>query len=436
MRYCWIFILFVVQVQAQVTLPVDFESSAASYFVDFEGNASAVVADPTNPSNMVAISTKTVASQAWAGTTIGDPAFSSPIPFSASDTEISLRVYSAYPGTPIHLKAEDLDDTSIFVETRMYTTKANEWETIVFDFADPIFESPILNLGVSYSKLSVFFDFGTPGSEAGAQDFYWDDVIMGGTSTTLDMLDLPVTFELPGISYALVDFENNSSVLGTDPTGASGTVAITTKPANASPWSGTIVGTRNGFVNPIPFTPNAAKVRMRVYSPAANTPILLKAEVSSNPGIYVETLQFTTTANEWETIEWNFLQQQPNTPSLDFTVNYDLLAIFFNFGIEGAATGETVYYWDDVEFIFNTSQNDLETIEFSAYPNPVVDVLNLELEENILSIQFFNTLGQEVYAEEVKNDKKQFDLSHLSSGTYFLRMTTNEGEGYRTILKR
>ena len=377
----------------QIELPVDFELSNTTYFTDFAGNNSAVGSDPTNSTNMVAITTRTITAEPWAGTTIGDDGFASPIPFSATNTTISLKVYSEYVGTSIHLKAEDLINPDVFVETRMYTTKSNEWETIVFDFSNPVFGSQSLNLNAAYRKLSVFFNFGTPGFVDGEQIFYWDDVAMGGVSTTLAQIDLPVTFENPTISYALVDFENNSSTIGADPDDPTNTVAITTKTFITSPWSGTIIGTRNGFVNTIPFSPTDTKIRMRVYSPDVNTPILLKAESVTNPTLTVETLQFTTKANEWEEIEWNFLQNVPNTPAINFNIDYDLLAVFFNFGIDGVTAGEKTYYWDDVVFPTTTNTESFERIEISAFPNPVTNQLQIRVNEEMTEIFIVNNLS-------------------------------------------
>ena len=416
----------------QIDLPVDFELSSTNYFTDFGGMMSETTADPTDPSNTVAVSSKSPTAETWAGTTLGDNGLSAPIPFTSSSTTMSLRVFSEYPGTPILLKAEDLVDPGIFVETRMYTTKANEWETIVFDFSDPVFGSPPLNLNIDYRKLSVFFNFGS----LGQQDYYWDDVMMGGISTTLAQIDLPVTFEAPGVSYALVDFENNISSIGPDPVNASQTVAITTKPVNTSAWSGTIIGTRNGFANTIPFSPANTKISMRVYSPDINTPVLLKAEVASNPTQYVETLQYTTTENEWEIMEWNFLQHVPNTPPINFNLDYNLLAVFFNFGVEGAAVGERTYDWDDVTFLNSTNTEQVNAIPLAVFPNPVKNELYINTDAAIKEMSIVNTMGQTVMSEKPIGFHTNLDLSFLAPGTYFLTVRTSEGRGSQLLVKK
>lgn len=421
---------------AQINLPVDFELANTSYFTDFGGNSSVLGQDPVNASNTVAISSKTITAETWAGTSIGTSGLSSPIPFTATATTISVKIYSAYAGTPVHLKAEDINDATKYVETRMYTTKANEWETIVFDFNQPVYPSPPLDLNINYSNLAIFFNFGTLGSAVGQRDYYWDDVMMGGTSTTLAQIDLPVTFETPTISYALVDFENNSTVLGPDPVNPNQTVAISTKPITATSWAGTIVGTRNGFASTIPFTATETKISMRVYSPDANTPILLKAELSSDPTKTVETLQYTTKSNEWEIIEWNFLQHIPNTPALDLSLDYNLLAVFFNFGIDGATAGEKTYYWDNVQFGTYTNTQQVEELQVQAFPNPVEDKLQINIDASIEQLYIYSSIGQVVHTEQVVNGKNVFDIGHLPSGVYFVRIETKNAFGHLKIVKQ
>jgi hypothetical protein len=56
----------------QIDLPVTFEDPDTDYdLVDFGGNASSIVVDPTDPTNTVAQSIKTDAAVVFAGTTMG-----------------------------------------------------------------------------------------------------------------------------------------------------------------------------------------------------------------------------------------------------------------------------------------------------------------------------------------------------------------------------
>ena len=89
---------------------------------------------------------------------------------------MSVSIYSPTVGTPIRLKVEDSGDPTISVETEAVTTVANEWETLVFDFSNEATGTAALNLGYSYNKASIFFNFGTTGAQAGEQTYLWDNL--------------------------------------------------------------------------------------------------------------------------------------------------------------------------------------------------------------------------------------------------------------------
>ena len=110
----------------QLDLPVTFEDSALEYSViDFEGNSSMIVADPTDPSNTVVMSTKSITAAPWAGTTIGTNAgFITDIPLTMTDSQMSARVWSPTANTPIRLKVEDANDPTHTCETETNTTLA------------------------------------------------------------------------------------------------------------------------------------------------------------------------------------------------------------------------------------------------------------------------------------------------------------------------
>lgn len=159
----------------QVDLPVTFESSTVNYkLIDFGGNASVLGADPENAANTVAITTKGAASETWAGTTIGtDLGFKTVIPFTALLTKISVKVYSPAAGIPVRLKVEDHANNGITAETEAITTLANAWETLIFDFSNVAAGTNPFNLSSKFDKMSIFFNFGTPGA---GEIYYFDDV--------------------------------------------------------------------------------------------------------------------------------------------------------------------------------------------------------------------------------------------------------------------
>ena len=337
-----------------LNLPVNFENATPNYYalIDFGGNSSEIIVDPTSATNHVVKTIKTATATTWAGTTVGGTVgFATPIPFAAGSTTMSVRVWSPTVGTPIRLKVEAASNPTISVETEVLTTVASAWETLVFDFSNQASGTAALNLANSYNKASMFFNFGTTGGAAGPQTYYWDDLEFIGVPPAA-VLNLPVTFENTTTNfYGLTDFEGNQSEIVVDPTSATNHVVKTIKSATAQPWAGTTVGGTVGFATPIPFAAGATSLSVKVWSPTVGTPIRLKLESASNPAISVETEALTTMASTWETLVFDFSNQATGSAALNLANSYNKPSIFFNFGTAGTTAGAQTYYWDDMEFV-------------------------------------------------------------------------------------
>lgn len=338
--------------KAPIDLPISWDDTAnVDYTVsDFGNNVSVLAADPSNASNIVLETTKPASAPVWAGTTLSTPAgLATPIPFASGATTISARVYSPDAGTPVRLKVEVAGSPTIFVETEDTTTVANAWDTLVFDFANPI--GPAIDFMQNYNLASIFYNFGTDGATAGAKTYYADDVIFGvfASSATKAQIDLPISWDdTANVDYTVADFGNNTSVLAADPLNAANIVLETTKPISAPVWAGTTLSTPAGLASPIPFSPGNTSISAVVYSPDAGTPVRLKVEVVGSPTIFVETEDTTTVANAWDTLVFDFAN--PIGPAIDFMQSYNLASIFYNFGTDGATAGAKTYYVDGVFF--------------------------------------------------------------------------------------
>jgi hypothetical protein len=114
----------------------------------------------------------------FAGTTItglAEKGFSSKIPFTLSDTKMSVRVWSPNAGIKVRLKIEDHANSAINCETESTVTIASGWQTLEFDFANNVSGNP-LDITKNYDKATIFFNFGVAGSVAGLKTYYFDDV--------------------------------------------------------------------------------------------------------------------------------------------------------------------------------------------------------------------------------------------------------------------
>jgi hypothetical protein len=172
-------------VRTQMALPVNFDSASVAYGLAGFGGAedSSFVPDPTNAANTVAKVVRAAGAETWAGTTITatdganvQTGFSPKIPFNATDTRMSVRVWSPDAGIPVRLKVEDFADNNKSVETDATVTTAAGWQTLTFDFATQAASTAPLNLAYNYNKASIFFDYGRAKASAVQKTYYFDDL--------------------------------------------------------------------------------------------------------------------------------------------------------------------------------------------------------------------------------------------------------------------
>jgi hypothetical protein len=322
---------------------------------------SQVVTDPAGGANQVARVVRAADAATFAGTivaTVGDTV--GILPFDADNTRMTVRVYSPDAGIQVRLKVETSGNSSQSVETEATTTVANGWETLTFDFANPATASA-LNPSFTYDKVIIFFNFGVPGSVAGAKTYYFDDVtfVGGGGLPVLPFSD--ISFDSSGVVYTLTGFGGaEDSTLVPDPTDATNTVAKVVKAATAELWAGTTVSTGPASsVGVIPFSTTSTRMTVRVYSPRAGVVVRLKVEDAAEGTRSVETDAVTTVENGWETLSFDFANEAAGTAPLNLSYTYNKISIFFDFGRSGADGGGGTFYFDDVLFVTGGSGTPL-----------------------------------------------------------------------------
>ncbi len=340
--------------KTQMVLPVTFDSAAVDYgLIGFGGTEdSALAPDPTNAANTVAKVVRAAGAETFAGTTITAAAglgFASRIPFTGSDTTMSVRVWSPDANIPVRLKVEDHADNTKSVETETTTTVAGEWETLTFNFANQATGTAALNLTFNYDKATIFFDFGRAPAAAVLKTYYFDDVtFVPGTPPPPPAAVITFDESTPPVLTGFGGAED--STITADPVTPANKVAKVVKAAGSQVWAGTTVSTlANQAIPRIAFSATNTVVTARVWSPDAGIPVRLKVENASNPAQSVETDATTTVAAGWETLAFNFANQAAGTPALDLATTYNKVSIFFDFGTAG--TGKT-YYFDDLDLTF------------------------------------------------------------------------------------
>ena len=334
-------------------LPLDFESATLNYtFTDFGGGATTKIANPQisgiNTSANVAKMVKGP-KEVYGGSVI---TLAAPIDFSVNKT-FKVKVFSPRVGAKLLLKVENATDGTINFQQEATSTVANAWEDLTFDYS-------AISTTNQYSKLVFIFDLGTAGDGTANYTWLFDEVRLaasgGGGGGSLTQMTLPVTFDDATVNYGLVGFAGaEQSTIVADPTLATNKVAKVIKTITAELYAGTTITAQSGalqtgFSSNIPFTATEKRMNVRVYSPHAGIQVRLKVEDKNDPTHSCETEATVTTANGWQTLEFNFANQAAGTAALNLAYSLNKATIFFNFGVTGAVAGQQIYYFDDVKF--------------------------------------------------------------------------------------
>ena len=97
--------------------------------------------------------------------------------------------------------------------------------------------------------------------------------------------------------------------------------------------------------------------------------------------------------------------------------------------LNGMDSGSTRVY--DLTILLKS--DDFVLQNFSLYPNPTSDILNINLQENLQlqKVSIYNLLGQ-----LIKSDVKQeINISELQTATYYVEVVTDKGKATKTIIK-
>ena len=91
--------------------------------------------------------------------------------------------------------------------------------------------------------------------------------------------------------------------------------------------------------------------------------------------------------------------------------------------------------------ISTSVRNNTRTIDYSVYPNPVTDILQLKLKNNFtqdLVVELSDILGRKIRSQNIQtgNFVPQIDVSDLQNGIYFLNIIYKENNNVMTFVKQ
>ncbi|MCX6351583.1 MAG: YCF48-related protein [Bacteroidetes bacterium] len=134
--------------------------------------------------------------------------------------------------------------------------------------------------------------------------------------------------------------------------------------------------------------------------------------------------------------------------------NFDLLKTAFldnkkAVSVTSDGTTNAILYIENLDSA-TTGIDDLilNKTKIKLYPNPVKDVLNIEIENAVASdkpttlhITLFNTLGQKVYDSQLSKSSKTFgklttiDLKNIPAGVYMVQIISGDKRAVRQVVK-
>ena len=81
------------------------------------------------------------------------------------------------------------------------------------------------------------------------------------------------------------------------------------------------------------------------------------------------------------------------------------------------------------------ANNQFEFSNLKVYPNPVNNILNVENAQKITKVSIINLLGQELLSKNFDDLKTQIDITDLQSGSYLVRISSENKEQIVKIVK-
>lgn len=94
-----------------------------------------------------------------------------------------------------------------------------------------------------------------------------------------------------------------------------------------------------------------------------------------------------------------------------------------------ASSKSYVFYMQIDSIIDNTSSiNEIANLNYKLYPNPAVDMVNIDLpyNHNVETVKVYNVLGKEVYQTLVNNNTNvKIETKNYKSGVYIIKLIDN-----------
>jgi hypothetical protein len=192
----------------------------------------------------------------------------------------------------------------------------------------------------------------------------------------------------------------------------------------------------------IPTLPSAA-----AFSLTLNGTLKIQASGSATAGVDYDAMQMTGVDDfidvSLATLDLTGLYTPAAITSIDIITSGANGGVVGNFAsVVGKPLGWSVVYTGGlggkVQLTFDPGlgTDKFSNFEFTAYPNPTTDLLNLSAAKTISRVELFSILGQRVQSEMVNDTQKQLNISNLQSGIYLMEVTIDDAKESFKIIKQ
>lgn len=432
--FLMVFALFSHWAMAQTTI-LDFETPSTSTVFQYfgsplDGTLTNVIANPNptgiNTSSMVTEYVKPATCEVWAGC-FSNPNPETPVDLTANN-QVAINVHMDHIGS-LSLKLEGSTDGGDNWIVTVPNTKVNEWETLVFDPTLPSIEAPFTAAaGHTYTRVVLFFDFGSGGTGVDVTSYFDDIVVLPPPLNVATILDFEAPETSTGFQYfgSPLDGTFNQVIANPNPSGinTSAFVSDFVKPAVAEVWAG-------AFSNPNPTNPiildNGGQVCIKVHMDHIGN-LALKLE----GGTSGQANWITTVANT-QTGVWEEICFDPTVPSIESpfepaTGTYTRVVLFFDFGTGGTGTDVTSYFDDIV--VKSSGAPQAKTISFKVDMNQYSE----NFDQVYLSGTFNNWSGDANPLEDPDFDGVWEGSITVANGLYEYKVTLDNWAGQEAFI--
>ena len=247
-----------------------------------------------------------------------------------SESKLRVKVWSPRAGLNFMMKFEDAvgwPNTTATAEVNAVTTKANEWEELLFDYSG-------LDTSVEWYNLVMFIDNGTMGDGSSNFTIYIDDITQYSSSTSSVIVDFEDAGSLSGFDGGEQEIISNP-----DTSGNSSDKVLKLVKNSGQTWGGHKFTVTDKFK-----LDSESKLRVKVWSPRAGLNFMMKFEDAvgwPNTTATAEVNAVTTKANEWEELLFDY-------SGLDTSVEWYNLVMFIDNGTMGDGSSNFTIYIDDI----------------------------------------------------------------------------------------